>query len=55
MSKHLERDLEDLHRDILELAGAVEVAIYRAIRALQERDADTTGRVVERTSSRPGA
>jgi hypothetical protein len=37
MSKHLERDLEELHGDILTLAGAVEEAIFGAIRSLQER------------------
>ncbi|MBY0524053.1 MAG: phosphate signaling complex protein PhoU [Gemmataceae bacterium] len=38
MTKHLERDLDLLQRDILTLAGAVEEAIYKAIRALQDRD-----------------
>jgi phosphate transport system protein len=47
MSKHLERDLEDLHRDILALAGAVEGAIYSAIRALQERDVNRARQVIK--------
>ena len=38
MSKHLERDLDNLRRDILSLAGSVEEAIYKAIQALQSRD-----------------
>ncbi|HEY7326054.1 MAG TPA: phosphate signaling complex protein PhoU [Gemmataceae bacterium] len=38
MAKHLERDLDDLQRDLLALAGLVEAAIYKAIQALQERD-----------------
>lgn len=38
MSKHLERDLENLQRDILAMAAAVEEAIHKAIRSLQERD-----------------
>ena len=46
MSKHLERDLEDLHRDILDLATTVEEAICMAIRALQERDADLARQVI---------
>ena len=46
MSKHLERDLDELHRDILELAGAVEEAICKAIQALQERDADLARQVI---------
>jgi phosphate transport system protein len=35
MSKHLERDLDKLQRDILAMACAVEEAIHRSIRALQ--------------------
>jgi phosphate transport system protein len=38
MSKHLSRDLENLQREILGLAGLVEEAIYKAIEALQERN-----------------
>lgn len=36
MSKHLERDLQNLHRDILTLASAVETAINNAVVALRE-------------------
>ena len=38
MSKHLERDLDELQKDLLALAASVEEAIHKAIRALQERD-----------------
>jgi phosphate transport system protein len=38
MSKHLERDLNHLQRDILAMAIAVEEAINKAIRSLQKRD-----------------
>jgi phosphate transport system protein len=38
MSKHLQRDLDNLQRDLLALAASVEDAIHKAIRALQERD-----------------
>ena len=38
MSKHMERDLERLHRAVLKMAGAVEEAIYQATRALQDLD-----------------
>jgi phosphate transport system protein len=38
MSKHLQRDLDNLQRDILAMAGLVELTIYKAIRALTERD-----------------
>ncbi|HEY1376624.1 MAG TPA: phosphate signaling complex protein PhoU [Gemmataceae bacterium] len=47
MSKHLERDLETLQRDILGMGAAVEEAIYKAIRALQDRDADLARDVVD--------
>ncbi len=39
MSKHLQRDLDRLHQDLLALAASVEEAIHKAIRALQQRDA----------------
>ena len=43
MTKHLERDLDNLQRDILVLAASVEEAIHKAIRALHEPlDTDTT-------------
>jgi phosphate transport system protein len=45
MSKHLELDLEHLHRDILAQSGAVEQAICRAIRALQECDVNLARQV----------
>jgi phosphate transport system protein len=47
MSKHLERDLDNLQRDILAQAGAVEQAIHRAIRALQERDSQLAQQVID--------
>ena len=47
MSKHLERDLENLQRDILTLAAAVEEAIYKAIHALQDRDAALAKLVID--------
>lgn len=39
MSKHLTRDLEDLHRKVMGMAARVEDAIYTALNALQTRDA----------------
>ena len=39
MAKHLQRDLDELQRNLLALAGLVEGAIHKAIRALQDRDA----------------
>src|SRR5262245_49184003 len=47
MSKHLERDLDNLQRDILTLAASVEEAIHKAIRALQERRVDVAQEVIE--------
>src|SRR6058998_1698381 len=46
MSKHLERDLDNLQRDLLGLAASVEEAIHKAIRALQERDAELAHEVI---------
>jgi phosphate transport system protein len=46
MSKHLERDLENLQRDILALAASVEEAIHKAIRSLQNRDVDLANDVI---------
>jgi len=47
VSKHLERDLERVHRDLLAQAGAVEEAIHATTRALRERDADLARQVIE--------
>ncbi len=47
MSKHLERDLETLQRNILGMGAAVEEAVYKAIRALQERDIDLAREVID--------
>src|ERR1700722_4652447 len=38
MAKHLQRDLDSLQRDLLSLAGLAEEAVFKAIRALQERN-----------------
>jgi phosphate transport system protein len=46
MSKHLQRDLENLQREVLELASIVEEAIYAATRALTERDLDLAQQVI---------
>jgi phosphate transport system protein len=46
MSKHLERDLENLQRDIVALATSVEEAIHKAIRSLQNRDVDLANDVI---------
>jgi phosphate transport system protein len=46
MSIHLERDLENLQRDILTLAASVEESIYKAIRALQDRETDLAQEVI---------
>jgi phosphate transport system protein len=46
MSKHLERDLENLQQDVLAQAAAVEKATYGAIRALQQRDVRLARQVI---------
>jgi phosphate transport system protein len=47
MSKHLERDLDNLQKDLLALAASVEEAIHKAIRALQERDVELAEEVID--------
>ena len=47
MAKHLERDLDNLQHDLLALAGLVEGAIHKAIRALQERDVALAEEVID--------
>lgn len=47
MSKHLERDLENLQRDLLTLASSVEEAIHKATRALEHRDSMLAEEVIE--------
>jgi phosphate transport system protein len=46
MSKHLVRDLENLQRQILAMAGSVEEAIYKAIQAVQERNRELAEEVI---------
>src|SRR5215472_2330094 len=46
MSKHLERDLDNLQQRLVELAASVEEALHMAIRALQERDARLADEVI---------
>src|SRR5262249_3064829 len=46
MSKHLERDLDNLHKNVLLLAGAGGEVIYKAIRALQDRRVDVAQEVI---------
>ena len=46
MAKHLERDLENLQRDLLALASSVEEAIHQAIRALREREPSLARQVI---------
>ena len=47
MSKHLQRDLGDLQRELLALAASVEEAIHKAIKALQNREIDPAQQVIE--------
>ncbi len=46
MSRHLERDLEHLQKSITNLAGVVEDAIYKSVRALQDHDKGLAADVV---------
>jgi phosphate transport system protein len=47
MVKHLERDLENLQRDIVAMARAVEQAVLKATQALQQRDVELAEEVIE--------
>jgi phosphate transport system protein len=47
MSKHLQRDLDNLQRDLLALASSVEEAIHKSIRSLQERQSVIAHQVIE--------
>jgi phosphate transport system protein len=47
MSKHLERDLDNLQRDLITLAASVEEAIQKATNALKQRQADLAHEVIE--------
>jgi phosphate transport system protein len=46
MAIHLQRDLDNLQRDLLALAGLVEESIHKAILALHERNADMAREVI---------
>jgi phosphate transport system protein len=46
MAKHLQRDLDNLQRDMLALAGLVESAVHKAVRALKERDVKLAREVI---------
>jgi phosphate transport system protein len=46
MRIHLQRDLESLQRDLLSLAGLVEEAIHKAVRALQTRSPELAREVI---------
>jgi phosphate transport system protein len=46
MSKHMQRDLENINRLLMELASLVDTAINKATRALRERDAKLAREVI---------
>ncbi len=46
MPKHLQRDLDNLQRDLLTEAALVEEAIHKAVRALQKRDVHLARQVI---------
>lgn len=47
MSKHLERDLERLQKHIVQFASIVEESIFRAVRAMQDHNADLAREVID--------
>ncbi len=46
MSKHLQRDLENLQKELLGLAALVEEAVHKSIRALTQRDVHLAQEVI---------
>ena len=46
MSKHLQRNLDNLRQDLIALAGLVKGAIHKATRALRERDVELAHEVI---------
>src|SRR5437763_14245950 len=47
MSKHFERDLENLQNELLSLSGSVEQLVVKANRALHDRDWDLAQQVID--------
>jgi phosphate transport system protein len=47
MSKHLDRELDRLKRDVLRLSAVVEEAVSKAVRAISERDRALAESVIE--------
>src|SRR5262245_35572983 len=47
MSKHLQRDLDNLQRDLLALASAVEQALHKSIRALENHQSGLAREVID--------
>jgi phosphate transport system protein len=47
MALHLQRDLDNLQRDLVALAGLVEQTIYKSTRALQTRDPGLAREVID--------
>lgn len=47
MSKHLQRELDNLQRDLLTMASSVERAIHQSIQALQDGDVSQAVKVIE--------
>ena len=47
MSKHLQRDLANLQRDLMTLASSVEEAIHKAIKSLETRHHDLAQQVID--------
>jgi len=48
MARHLQHEVENLKRKMLRLGGVVEQSFQRAVRAIQERDAEAARAVVNR-------
>jgi len=47
MSKHFEREVEKLKRSLLSLSAMVEDALWRAVKSVEENNADLAAKVIE--------
>ena len=50
MTKHLEREIDKLKRQILRLSTVVEDSVYKAVKAVEERDPDRAELVISKDS-----
>ncbi len=47
MPKHLQREIENLKKKILDLGGRIEAMVHEAIRSIEERDAVLAQKIID--------